>query len=273
MIKRRDIPMYIILIIASLFALVPFIWILLSSFKNTVELFTGPVIPEVWRWQNYLEAWTRGRIGLLFRNSLYITIVAPTLSIIFNSLTGYAFAKLRLRNYTWLFYFFLISLFIPMEANLLSVSLQVGVMGLHNSLNGVVLAVVAGNIAFGSFMMRNFFKDIPDSFGESAKIDGAGIFTTFIFIYIPLAKSAITALTIFTLIGAWNEFNLSLFILTNSDMWTIPIGMRSLMGNLGATSFGLVFAGSVIVIVPIIVFYIIFQRSFIEGISAGAMKG
>ena len=274
MTEKRNLPIHFFLLFVSLFALVPFLWVLLSSFKDTMALFTGPFIPETWLWQNYPEAWVRGRIGTLFRNSFHITILAPLLSIIVTSLTGYSFAKLRLKKYTWLFYLFLLGLFIPMEANLLSIMMQVGRMGMHNSLNGVVLAIVAGNIAFGSFMMRNFFRDIPDSFGESAKIDGAGIITIFLRIYIPLAKSAIIALSIFSFIGAWNEFNLSLFILTHSDMWTIPIGIRALMGNnVGAINFGWVFSGAIMCIIPALIFYIVFQRSFIEGISAGGVKG
>ena len=265
--------MYIILIFFSLIALLPFIWVIFLSFMNTSEIFSGAFFPTTWRYTNYPEAWRQARLAMYFTNSLFVVLVAPTLGVTLETLTGYSFAKLRLRKYTWLFYIFLIGLFIPTEANLLSIMIQTRTMGMHNTLMGLSLAIVGSGMAFGCFLMRNFFRDIPDSFGESAKIDGAGIHVIFLFIYLPLAKSGIIALAIFRFIGAWNEYNLSLFILTNSNRWTIPLAVALFRVDLGGRDFGLVFAATVICILPILFFYILFQRSFVEGISAGGVKG
>lgn len=271
--ERRNWPLYAVLTVFALVAIVPFLWVLMCSLMNTVEIYSGNLIPPNWRFSNYTEAWRRARLGLYFKNSLYITVLAPLLGIALDSLAGYAFAKLRIRRWNWLFFLFLLGIFVPGEANLLSTRLQVQAIGLQNNLNGVVLAMLGTGMAFGIFLMRNFFLDIPDSFGESAKMDGAGTFAIFWRVYLPLARSGLVALFIFKIIGAWNEFNLSLFILTDSDKWTIPLAVTSFRSMPGASNCGYIFAAAMICVFPILILYFIFQRSFMEGITAGGVKG
>ena len=271
--ERRNWLMYVLLTFFALLAIVPFLWVLMCSLMNTVEIYSGSLIPPNWRFSNYAEAWERARLSRYFLNSIYITVLAPLLGIILDSLAGYAFAKLRIRRWNWLFFLFLLGLFVPGEANLLSTRLQVQAIGMHNNLNGVVLAMLGTGMAFGIFLMRNFFMDIPDSFGESAKIDGASTFTIFLNVYLPLARSGLIALLIFKIIGAWNEFNLSLFILTDSDKWTIPLAVTSFRSMPGASNYGYVFAAAMICVFPILILYFLFQRSFMEGIAAGGVKG
>ncbi len=271
--ESRNWPLYAVLILFSLLAVGPFIWVLLSSLKNTVEIYSGTILPPNWRFINYPEAWRRARLGVYFANSLVVTVLAPLLGIVLDTCAGYSFAKLKLKKYTWLLYLFMLGLFIPGESNLLSITLQVKSLGLHNSLYGVIAAMLGTGMAFGIFLMRNFFKDIPDSFGESARIDGAGPFQTFLHVYLPLARSGVVALAIFKVIGAWNEFNLSLFILTDSDKWTIPLAVSSFTGMPGANNYGFVFAAAMISILPVLVLYFLFQRTFIAGITAGGLKG
>lgn len=271
--EHRNWPLYLLLIFFSLVALVPFVWVLLSSLKDTIEIFQGTLLPPNWRFSNYAEAWRRARMDVYFLNSLYLTLLVPLCGLIIDTLAGYAFAKLRIKKHQWLFYIFLLGMFVPGESNLLSTTLQVRELGLHNNLNGVLLAMLGSGSAFGIFLMRNFFRDVPDSFGESATVDGAGPLAIFVRIYLPLARSGLIALLIFKIIGAWNEFNLSLFILTDSDKWTIPLGVTTIRGMPGANNYGFVFAAAAITILPILIVYLIFQRSFVEGITAGGTKG
>lgn len=271
--EGRNWPLYLVLVFFSLVALVPFLWVLSSSLMNTVEIFSGNLLSPQWRFSNYAEAWRRARMGIYYKNSIYITLLAPILGLALDTMAGYSFAKLRIKKHQWLFYLFLLGMFIPGESNLLSTTLQVRRIGLHNNLNGVVLALLGGGMAFGTFMMRNFFRDVPDSYGESARIDGAGPFAIFLRVYLPLAKSGVVALMIFKIIGAWNEFNLSLFILTDSDVWTIPLAVTTIRSMPGANNYGYVFAAAAIAILPVLIVYLIFQRSFVEGITAGGMKG
>lgn len=270
---QKHIIGYIILLLAAVIALIPFIWVILSSFKGTAEIFTGKnFFPKVWRFANYPEAWTKARMGQRFVSSAIVTIGTTALTLIVATLSGYSFAKLWVSKHPIVFYAILFCMAIPSQAIVLSIFLQLKNIGLHNTRLGLILALVGVNVPFASFLMRSFFRDLPDSFGECATIDGSSAFQTFAHIYLPLAQPGLIALAIFTLIGAWNEFDISLVTLTDDVLWTITLGVTQFKGITTANA-GLLFASSVISFVPIIILYCFFQKTFIEGITVGGNKG
>ncbi|SCH25945.1 Inner membrane ABC transporter permease protein ycjP [uncultured Ruminococcus sp.] len=262
-----------VLILFTLLALIPFLWVICSSLKGTGEIFTGRnFFPQDPKFSNYPQAWESARLGLRFFNSIIVTLGATVLSLAITTLAGYSFAKLWLAKYPFVFYCYLFGMSVPMQAIVLSIFLQLRNWNLQNTRLGLIIAIVGTGIPFATFLMRNFFKDLPDSFGECAQLDGSNAFQTFWYIYLPLAKPGMLALAIFTLIGAWNEFDLSLVVLTDDKLWTITLGVtqfRTVTNN----NYGLVFSSAVISFLPTVLLYCLFQRSFIEGITVGGEKG
>jgi ABC-type glycerol-3-phosphate transport system permease component len=269
---RGQLFTYILLSSFSLMALLPFVWAFFSSFKNTTEIFTNTsFFPNIWRWQNYANAWRIGNLGTYFWNSIVVTAFTVGILLCIASLAGYSFAKLKLRRHPWVFYLYLVGLAVPVQVTVLSVFFILKSIHLHNTLWGLIIALIADFSAFSTFLMRNFFMEIPDSLGESANMDGSTPLRTFTSIYLPLAQPAILALMIFGFLYAWNEFYLSLMILTDDKYWTIPLAVTA-FSSLLLTDYSLVFAAFIISVIPTIVFYIVFQRSFVNGITAGALK-
>lgn len=262
----------LLLIVFAAIALVPFLWVVSSSFKGTLQIFSGKLIPDPWRWQNYPETWEHAHIGSAIINSVIIVVCSVTISLFIDVLAGYSFAKLRLRKHPAIFYLYLGALAIPLESNVFSMYIQIRNLGLDNTHMGVVLALVGTGTAFGTFMMRNFFRDISDSYAESARLDGASDFVIFSRIYLQMAAPGVMALAVYKILGAWNEYNLSLFILTKSELWTVSLTVATLKG-FTHSNYGWIFAGSVMMMLPTIICYILFNKSFVSGITVGGEKG
>ena len=272
--KKRSMQVIctIFLILFSCYALFPFLWVITSSLKSSMEIFTGVLIPSEWRWDNFSGAWEQANISRVIVNSLIVTIFSVGIGLTIDVLAGYSFAKLAIKKHSWIFYIFLMALAIPLEANVFSIYLQVKQLGLGNTLGGLVIALIGTGSAFGTYLMRNFFRDISDTFRESAKIDGASELKIFFNIYLPLAAPAIGALTIFKALQSWNEYNISLFILTDQKKWTIPLAVATFK-SFEYSNYSYIFAASVISFLPTVILYILFNKSFIEGIAVGGEKG
>lgn len=271
--KKEGWISFLILSLCSIAAIIPFIWIIFGSFKNTMEIFSSfKLLPDTWRFSNYPNAWTRAKMGTRFFNSLFVTLGTTGIGLVFASLSGYSFAKLKLKKHPWLFYLYLGGMAIPIQAIFLSIFLQLKMLNLDNSKMGLVLGLIGTGTSFATYLMRNFFRDISDTYSESAQIDGSSVFNTFIKIYLPLARPGLLALAIFMIIHAWNEFDLSLMVLIDDKNWTIPLAV-STFKSMAVNNYGLVFSSAVLSFAPTLVLYSIFQRSFIEGITVGGVKG
>jgi ABC-type glycerol-3-phosphate transport system permease component len=264
-------PSFGILAVFSILAVVPFLWAFFSSFKNTSEIFSGVnFIPRNWRWNNYTDAWRVAAMGLHFKNSLIITAMSVSLILVVCTLAGYSFAKLRLRRHSWLFYLYFVGLAVPGQVTALSIFFLLRSLELNNTRVGLILALTGTAIAFSTFLMRTFFMDIPDELGESAQMDGASPLRTFLSVYLPLSTPAVLALAIFSFMGVWNEFYLTLVVLADDKLWTIPVAIAAFWHQF--TNYGRVFAASIISVIPTIILYAVFQRSFVQGITVGALK-
>lgn len=271
--REANAIVFLVLTMLTTASLIPFLWVITSAFKDNTEIFGSmALLPESWKWSNFEEAWTRGRFGVYIRNNVLAAVGTTLLSVLTAAPAGYAFAKTQLRNAPVLFYLYLFGITLPIESIIVPLFYQIKSLGLVNNLWGLILALVGTGIPFGVYLMRSFFRDLPDALAEAARIDGASEWEIFFRIMLPLAKPGVLALGVFSFLGAWNEYFLSILLLISEGKRTIPIGLVQFTQE-NMSDYGALFAAITIAIIPSILIYVALQRSFISGLAAGAMKG
>lgn len=259
------------LIVALLLMFLPFTWAVLNSFKTPIEIFSGQFLPTTWSFDNYIAAWTTGGFGQNFLNSVIVAGCSVVLELVIAVPAGYAFAKLWLKRFPALFYVFIVGMAIPIEAFVITLFFQLKEMGLVDDLWGVIWPTVATNLPFAVFLMRNAFRDLPDSFLESAQLDGAGTVRAFWSVMVPLARPAVLVIAVLGFLEAWNEFFVSILVLISPESRTIPMGIFTFVDENGS-NYGAIFAATVLSLIPSAIVYVIFQRSFISGLATGGIK-
>ncbi|MGO7075717.1 carbohydrate ABC transporter permease [Rhizobium johnstonii] len=273
-VRNREWPMALALTPALILILAPFVWLVISSFKTEAEI--GQADPFTWpadlMWRNYLDAWRIGGFGDLVGNSLLNLIGVVVLSLITCAPAGYALAKIRFPGREWLFYAFILGLTVPVQAIVIPLYQVLFGLNLVNTLTGIVLVQVSNAIPFGIFLMRSFFVGVPDDLIEAAKIDGASHFQILIKVFLPISTPAVQALVIISALSTWNDFFLPLIVLISPEVQTLPLGLVRFASTY-ASDYRLVFSGTVISFLPIILLYILMQRRFTEGLTQGAIKG
>ena len=270
--RRRlaQMPVYLILCFFTVIALMPFIWSILNSVKTNSEILSRPFsLPERFLWANYREAWTTGRLGTYFMNSVISTIPVVVISVVVSSLAGYAFARIEFWGRSVLFFLFLFGLTIPFQAKVIPLYYILLRFRLLDRLLGIILPSIGG--PFGILLMRAFFLQLPAELADSAKIDGCSEFGVFWRVMFPLAQPAVVSLVVFAFMGVWNEYFLALIVLTSDARRTIPLGIVHFQDRF-YTDYRLVFAALVISIIPVVAIYVTFQRQFIKGIAAGSYR-
>lgn len=274
----KRVLIYAVLIGTSLLMIVPFYWTFVTSFKPAGDVFASPpkFIPSPWTLQNYRDVFTLLNFGRYFMNSVVVTAAIVTLNIFFDTAAAYAFAKLRFPGRNFLFFMLLVTLMVPFQVNM--IPLYRIMVGLHKAVPALGVDTYSGIIlpgmiqVFGIFLMRQFLASIPDEVLESARVDGASEFRILRSIIFPLAAPGMATLAIFTFLGAWNDFLWPL-IVTNSDKFrTLPVGL-ALLQRKNTVNWGDTMAGTVLTAVPLIVVFLAMQRRFIEGLTAGSVKG
>src|SRR5258708_24366781 len=207
-----------------------------------------------------------------FANSLYVTGLTVLIVIIVSALAGYAFARCEFRGREILFYVFIGAMMIPAQAILIPMFTFLKSIGLLNSLTGLSLSFLGGSVAFGIFLMRAFFRTLPSELGDAATIDGCDDFGVFRYIYLPLAQPGIATVTIFQFQGTWNEFMFSTTFISSPALKTIQPALFQAVGRY-STDYTALSSGLMMAIIPIVVIYVLLQRQFIRGLTAGALKG
>ncbi len=272
--RNREWPVALALAPVMLVLLAPFAWLIMSSLKTEAEI--AQAAPFSWpaslMWRNYADAWQIGGFGDLVGNSLLNLAGVVALTLITCVPAGYALAKIRFPGREWLFYAFILGLTIPIQAIVIPLYEVLSGLELVNSLSGIVLAQVSNGIPFGIFLMRSFFISVPDELVEAAKIDGANHFQILTKVFLPISSPAIQALVIISALSTWNDFFLPLIVLISPDVQTLPLGLVRFAGTY-SSEYRLVFSGTVISFLPIILLYILTQRRFTEGLTQGAIKG
>lgn len=263
---------YTLLIVGGVILMAPFLYMVSTSFKPHAYVLELPprFIPESPTIDNYVRALTSNNFAIYFRNSLVVATVATTITMFLSSAMAFGFARYPFPGRTVIFYMLMGTMMIPGIVLIIPQFVLARDLGLLNSLWGLIVVYSAGS-AFNMFLLRNYIEQIPEAIFESATIDGAGAWTSFWRIAIPLARPALAAVAIFAFLGSWDEFIWALTSITDPKFYTLPIGLRLFQQQRG-TEWGLVFAASVISVLPVIVVYLIFQRQIISGVSAGAVK-
>lgn len=263
----------LVLSVGAVVMVVPFLYMFGTSFKPNAFLFEFP--PKLWpdhpTTANYTEAWNSNSFGRYFLNSTYVALATTFVVLALSSTMAYAFARFEFFGKNVLFGVLLSGLMIP--GIIVIVPQFVLADGLHllNKLNGLVIFYAGGAVAFTTFLLRGFFERVPDDLDEAMTIDGAGALRKFVRLYLPLARPALATAGILSFLGAWDEFVWALTIIDDPAKRTLPIAIAAFQGQHG-TAWGLVFAASTIAIVPVIAVYVLGQRHFVSGLTAGAVK-
>jgi multiple sugar transport system permease protein len=250
----------------------PLLWMASVSLMPAGESSTlpPPLLPSHATLSNYRVLFSREGIGRYFLNSFLLASLATVLSLIFNSMAGYAFAKLRFAGRDRIFRALLAALVIPAQVTLLPLFLLMKWLGLVNTYAGVVVPGMAG--IFGIFLVRQYALTIPDDLLEAARIDGASEVRIFLAIVLPLLKPILVTLAIFTFLGTWNDFMWPLIVLTDQSMYTLPIALATLSRE-HVQDNEMMMAGSVLTVLPVLVLFLSLQRYYIRGILLGSVKG
>ncbi len=249
----------------------PFLWTALSSVKPEQEIRRDPPTfwPRTWTLDNFAELFDRVDIGTAFANSTFIALVLVATNLLFCSMVGYAFAKLRFRGRNVAFALVLVQLAIPAIVLMMPQFVLIAKLGLVNTFIGIILPTVVTPL--GVFMMRQFISDLPDELIDAARVDGAREFRIFFRIILPLCGPPLATLGLITFLGAWNNFLWPAVVAQSEDMYTLPVALNILNGH-EATHYNLLVAGSVVVIAPILILFVFLQRFFIQGIATTGLK-
>jgi multiple sugar transport system permease protein len=276
--KRRKVTFrvlrYLTLIVGAAIMIIPFLYLFATSFKPQLYLFEIPpqFIPKHPTLSNYTDAWTSNSFGHYFANSVFVSVVSTVVAALLSAMMAYAFARFSFRGQNIMFWMLLVGLMVPGMMLLIPQYLLANQLHLINSLIGLILFYVATNLAFNTFLLRGFFEEIPWELEEAMIMDGAGPFRRFWRLILPLSRPALATVGIFTFLACWDEYVWALTIINDPDKRTLPIAISIFQGQ-HLTNWGLVFAASTIAIVPVIVVFALFQRQFIRGLSADALKG
>lgn len=264
----------IIMFAISLLFLMPFFWMLSASFKIESDVFNYPIdwIPKHWNAiSNYKEVWVgQYPFYLYYWNSIKVTVVTTLISVTVSALAAYGFSKVQFAASKWLFLIVLTTYMVPSQAVLVPQFILYRQIGLFDNHMGLIL--IGSFSVLGTFMLRQFFMGLHNDFIESAKIDGAGHWKIFWNIALPLVRPAVATYAILRFIWTWNDYQNALIFLRTDKLFTIPLAMQKFT-SLSGEFYSLIMAGAVSAILPLLIIFIIGQKSVIEGIATGGVKG
>lgn len=264
---------YVILILIALIMIIPFLWMLSASIKSDREVFQmNPFvwIPENPKWSNYRDIWTKIPFAKFVSNTVFLTIVVTFLQLLTSSFAAYSFAKLNFRHKKGLFLAYIATIAMPWQVYMVPQFIMMRKMGLNDKLTAIICLQAFS--AFGVFMMKQFYEGIPDDLCEAARIDGMSEYKIYASIMLPLSKPALSTLTIFTFVATWNDYLGPLIYLKSQDKKTIQLGLKMFISQY-SSDYGLIMAGSVLSLIPVLIVFLILQKYFVEGVASTGLKG
>src|SRR4051794_29030870 len=269
---RRQYLVYAGLIAAGLVTVMPFVWMLLGSIKPDGEILNDPGgwLPHSPTLANYRQWFVGLHIGTYFRNSAIVAVVTVLGNLVFCSMVGYALAKLDFPGKRALFTLVMVTLMVPGVVTFVPLFVVVAKLHLINTYAGLILPFLTSPI--GVFLMRQFMRSIPDELLEAARIDGAGEMRIFLRIVMPLCGPPLATLGILTFLASWNNFLWPLVVAQNQDKYTLPVALALYAVGQNATQYGLLLAGSVVVVVPVLALFLFLQRHIMQGIAMTGIK-
>lgn len=278
---------FILCIILSLIVLMPLFLMLLTSVKSIGEINADKFvfIPEKILFSNYPEAMQRGEWEIYFKNTLIVTVITVIISLVINSLAGYAFARIPFKGRDTLFFLAMIGMMIPGQVTMIPVFIQLkkipllggnniwgeGGTGLINNHAGLILPYIAG--AFGVFLCRQFYMNIPQALDEAAKIDGCSRWKAYSRIYLPLSKPILATLAVLKASQTWNDYIWPLIMISKDNMRTVQVALVNTFVTEVSTNWNLLMAGTTIVMLPLVILFLFTQKYFVEGVVSSGIKG
>lgn len=273
-IKNR-IFQFVVLVWFTIFSIAiiyPIIWLGISGLKSNSDFFLNTwSLPKEWIWENYKAAWDAG-IGQFFFNSVLVTVISVAVVLLLGSMAAYGLSRFHFKGQNILLLIILSGLMLAPQVSLLPLYKLLQAVGLYNTYGALILPYVAFQLPFAIFLMRSYFLSIPKELEESAIIDGCNSWKVYWHIIIPMGRPIIASCALLTCMSVWNEFMFALVFVEDSALRTIPVGLMNLRSQLN-TNFGIQLAGMAISALPMIIAFIIFQKQFVRGISAGSVKG
>jgi alpha-1,4-digalacturonate transport system permease protein len=269
--KGANLFVWLILVLGALVVAFPLYWMFATAVRPKKEIFGGglDLVPSTFVWSNFSDAWNKLPWDQFYINSLAIVAIAVPVTVFINLLAGYTFAKYKFPGRDILFLLMISTLMIPIQVIMVPEFLIVAKLGWVNTWWGVLVPRAAE--AFGLFMVRQFMVSIPDELIEAARLDGAGEFTIFRRVVLPLSWPVIAVLSIFTFMWRWNDFAWPLVVLQNQSSYTVPLGLNLMKGQYFTDWTGLM-SMSLLSIIPIMLVFVVFQRYFIQGIASTGLK-
>ena len=272
--KFVQISRFATLCFASFIMVLPFAYMVSTSFKKHTFLFETPprFIPKEPTVSNYVQAWNGNNFSRYFLNSLFVSTTSTVITVAFAAMSAFAFAKFNFFGKKTLFVMLLTGLVVPTIVLIIPQFIIAKHLHLVDSFGGLILFYIGGNFALNTFLLRGFMEDIPNELDDAMKVDGANSWKRFIKLYVPLSRPALATVTLFSFLGSWDEFAWAVTIINSEDKRTLPIAIALFHGQ-HATSWGLVFAASIIALIPVFIVFLVAQKHFVQGLSLGAIKG
>lgn len=262
------------LLVLAILWLLPIVWIIVTALKPEPEIIRLPIrwLPEAWTLDNFRAALTTARtanVAVAFFNSLVVAILEAVLTLAIDAMAAYALARLAFRGRSIVFAAIVASIMVPSQITLVPLYAMFQQLGWLSSYQALVLPGLSR--AFGVFLLRQFFLGVPKELEDAARIDGAGVFTIFYRIALPLVQPAMASLAIFTFLRSWNEFTWPLIVISRNDMMTLPVALARLLFAY-RVEYGIVMAAAAFSAIPLIVVFFIFQRQIVQGIALTGLK-
>jgi len=273
-VKPGSIVLHIVLVVAAVSMVFPFIWMLVNSFKTQEQLLTDPLSfwPTPWTVDSYVTAWTTVPFGSAYINSLYICVLVVAGTLVTAGMAGYGFARIRFRGDHVLFVLFLATQMIPQQVTLVPFYLLMSKFGWVDTHAALIVPSMLVN-PFAVFLMRQFVLSLPKELEEAAVIDGCGRWRTFWLVILPNLKPGMAALAIISALNVWNSFLFPLVLLNSPDLFTVPLMLTSFQSQYGQMNYGLVMAASAISTVPMLIAFILGQRKIIDSMANSGLGG
>lgn len=264
---------YILLLVIAIIMITPFLWMFSAAIKSDREVFKmNPFvfIPKVPKWSNYLDIWTRIPFAKFVENTVFLTVVVTILQLLTSSFAAYSFAKLRFRYRNGLFLAYIATIAMPWQVYMVPQFILMRRIGLNDKLLAIICLQAFS--AFGVFLMKQFYESIPDDLCEAARIDGLSEYQIYRKIMLPLSKPALATLIIFTFVNTWNDYLGPLIYLKSQEKKTIQLGLKMFISQY-SSDYGLIMAGSMLSLIPVLIVFLIFQKYFVEGVASTGLKG
>lgn len=272
--KQRvmSVTLFIVLILAGIVTVVPFVWMVLSSFKTNAEISSlhQTLIPQEFTFDNYTSLQSNFNFLRYFANSVFIAVVVTVLVIYISCLCGFVLSKYEFRGKNLIFSFVMMTMMIPWSVTIISRYTMFMKAGLQDTYLSLILPVMVSG--FGIFMMKQDISALPDELLEAARIDGANEFSIFHRIVLPMSKNSISAIAIFQFLWVWEDYLWPYLMIDSEEKQLLAVGLTTFNGRY-STDYGGLFAATTISIIPVLIIYVIFQKRFVAGVAAGAVKG